>query len=44
MRILFGDRVIFPPNTITVPTTNAFLTMKKQNKKTKHIDIELDIH
>lgn len=26
--------------TITVPTTNAFLTMKKQNKKTKHVDIE----
>ncbi len=30
--------------TIIVPTTNAFLTMKKQNKKTKHIDIESDIH
>jgi len=26
--------------TIIVPTTNAFITMKKQNKKTKHIDIE----
>jgi hypothetical protein len=35
MRILFRDRVIFPPNTITVPTTNAFLTMNYEETKQK---------
>jgi hypothetical protein len=35
---------VAPPNTITVPTANAFPTVKKQNKKTRHIDVESDIN
>jgi predicted membrane protein len=40
--IMFHFEYKMSTNTITiiVPTTNAFLTMKKQNKKTKQIDIE----
>jgi hypothetical protein len=35
---------VVPPNAITVPTANAFPTVKKQKKKTRHIDVESDIN